>query len=205
MDSLSERSSSVHGDDAARPLNFGFDFNHDDQQGGMHDASQPEFTLPSMYSRVPERSVPTAAQPASPASNNYSRQGVLTLGVDRRASLVPGMHACVDALADVFLEHAWGRVYAFPPCTHQTLSDRRSGEAKCLDGHAFWGILFFVACWCIECEGLMLEQPDTIIPDLFLAPTQRLRASEVGDPPPRPGVTLLCGPKIYLFCLPCAT
>ena len=67
MDSLSDQSS-VHGDDA-KPLNFGFDFNHDDQQGGMHTASQPAFTLPSMYARVPERSAPTAAPSASPASN----------------------------------------------------------------------------------------------------------------------------------------
>ena len=77
MDSLSDQSS-VHGDDA-KPLNFGFDFSQNDQSGGVHNASQPGFTLPSMYERIPERSAPTAAPSASPASNKLRRVYVVGL------------------------------------------------------------------------------------------------------------------------------
>ena len=74
MDSLSEHSS-VQGDDA-RPLNFGFDFN--DQSGGMHDASQPAFTLPSMYTKVPVGPASAhAAQSPSPASNMVAPGSIL--------------------------------------------------------------------------------------------------------------------------------
>ena len=83
---------------------------------------------------------------------NVRKHRRLTLSVDLRVSAVPGMHACLDALAVAFLDHTWGQVYGFPPCAAHMLSDRRSGEAKCLDGRAFWGILFFIACWCIRCR-----------------------------------------------------
>ena len=74
MDSLSEQSS-VQGDDA-KPLNFGFDFSNNDQSGG--DASQPSFTLPSMYSKIPVGTAPAyTAQSASPASNMVAPGSIL--------------------------------------------------------------------------------------------------------------------------------
>ena len=77
MDSLSEQSSSVHGDDVSS-LSFGLNFNRDDQQGGMHNASQPAFTLPSMYARVPVGAAPVhTAQSASPASNMVAPGSIL--------------------------------------------------------------------------------------------------------------------------------
>jgi hypothetical protein len=100
--------------------------------------------------------------------------------IDPRDSLTPGVHACLDA-RDVMPLAVFSRVYALPPCTHQTLSDTTSKEAKQLDGRTFWGIAFFIWCWCITCEMIMIEQPDTIIPDFYIRPSQRFRTSETGD------------------------
>ena len=112
---------------------------------------------------------------------NHALRGVVTLSVDVRTSLVPGVHACCDLLDVLGLDHGWVDVYGFPPCTHQTLSDRTAGASKRVDGRSFWGILFFIRCWCVPCRTLFLEQPDTIIHDFYLAPSQRFRASETGD------------------------
>ena len=77
LDSLSEQSSSVHGDDAV-PLSYGFNFSHDDLQGEMHNASQPAFTLPSMYSKIPVGAAPVhTAQSTSPASNMVAPGSIL--------------------------------------------------------------------------------------------------------------------------------
>ena len=68
MDSASEHDS-VHGDNV-RPLNFGFDFGQGEQHGEVHTTAPPAFTLPSMYTTIPERAAATqTVQPTSPASN----------------------------------------------------------------------------------------------------------------------------------------
>ena len=113
-------------------------------------------------------------------SCNERVYGRPTLSLDLRASLVPGVHACVDARLVIPLRRSWNRVYAFPPCTHQTLSDTTSSEEKQMDGRTFWGIMFFLWCWCIPCSTLMLEHPDTVVPDFFQQPTQRFRTSQLG-------------------------
>ena len=77
MDSLSEQSSSVHGDDVSS-LNFGFNLGNNDQQGGLHNASQPAFTLPSVYSKIPVETAPAhKAQSTSPASNMVAPGSIL--------------------------------------------------------------------------------------------------------------------------------
>ena len=103
----------------------------------------------------------------------------VTLSVDLRRSLVPGVHAQLD-LRVVLPRHRWRRVYLFPPCTHQTLSNTNSRRDKDLDGRTFWGIAFFVYCYCTDCNSLLIEQPDTRIPEFYISPTQRLHTSEVG-------------------------
>ena len=75
---------------------------------------------------------------------NERLHGVLTLSIDLRASLTPGVHACLDARIVLPMVSRWHRLYGFPPCTHQTLSDTTSREAKQLDGRMFWGIAFFI-------------------------------------------------------------
>lgn len=111
---------------------------------------------------------------------NERHHGVLTLSIDLRPSLTPGAHACLDARLVLPLVSRWRRIYGFPPCTHQTLSDTTARDAKQLDGRAFWGIVFFIWLWCQCCAMIMLEQPDTIIPDYYITPSQRLRTSDLG-------------------------
>ena len=111
---------------------------------------------------------------------NERLHGRPTLSVDTRTSLIPGVHACLDARLVLPLRPQWGRIYGFPPCTHQTLSDTTARLSKQMDHRAFWGILFFLWIWCVACQMMMLEQPDTIIPDYFQAPSQRFRTSELG-------------------------
>ena len=120
-------------------------------------------------------------------SLNEREHHEVTISVDLRASLVPGVHACMDMRIVLEMRtrlngrEPWLHAYLFPPCTHQTLSDTTSREAKELDGRRFWGILFVVWCTCVYAVMLMVEQPDTVIPSLGMEPTQRFRTSELGD------------------------
>ena len=93
----------------------------------------------------------------------------------------------------LLLQH-WRDAYLFPPCTHHVLSDTRARSAKEGDGRAFWGIAFFIYCWCVSADRVMVEQPDTIISDFYLQPTQSLRACDVGDPDSKP-INLFCREK----------
>ena len=111
---------------------------------------------------------------------NERLHGVLTLSIDLRASLTPGAHVCLDARLVIPMVPRWHRFYGFPPCTHQTLSDTTSREAKQLDGRMFWGIAFFIWLWCANAAMLLLEQPDTVIPDYYIRPSQRFRTSQLG-------------------------
>ena len=104
----------------------------------------------------------------------------VTLSVDRRPSLVPGVHACLD-MRLVLHRKRWTRAYIFPPCTHQTLSDTTGRYFKEQDGRMFYGILLVLWCYCTWALCLLMEQPDTRVPDFFIRPTQRLRTSEMGD------------------------
>ena len=119
---------------------------------------------------------------AAVRSANEVHHRVPTLSIDLRPSLIPGMHACMDP-RDVMplVGYPIRRCYAFPPCTHQTLSDTTARQAKMLDGRTFWGIMFVIWCWCLDAVLMMVEQPDTVIPDFFILPTQRLRTSQLGD------------------------
>ena len=104
----------------------------------------------------------------------------VTISVDRRRSLIPGVHACLDMRLVLPLRR-WLRAYIFPPCTHQTLSDTLERPFKEQDGRMFYYILFVIWCYCVPALMLMLEQPDTRVPDFFISPTQRFRTSEMGD------------------------
>ena len=104
----------------------------------------------------------------------------ITVSVDPRHALKPGAHICMDLRAVLYLKR-WKRALLFPPCTHQTLSDTTAREAKQLDGRMFWGILFVIWCYCAPATMLLVEQPDTVIPDFFIQPSQRFKTSELGD------------------------
>ena len=106
---------------------------------------------------------------------------VVTLSVDPRASLTPGVHACMD-LRLVLPRKQFVRAYLFPSCTHQTLSDTGGKHFKEQDGRMFWGILFVIWCYTTACAAMILvEQPDTRVPDFFIQYTQRLSTAELGD------------------------
>ena len=130
----------------------------------------------------------------------YSRlHSRVAISVDRRRSLTPGPHAVMD-LAAVALLTVWLDVFIYPPCTHQVLSDTRAGYAKRQDGRSFWGIAFFIFCWCVVAYRLRIEQPNTIIPEYVMQPTQRLRPCDAGDPDTKP-INLYqrdCGPVALL-------
>jgi hypothetical protein len=104
----------------------------------------------------------------------------VTLSVDLRPSLVPGVHACLD-MRLVLREKKWHRAFLFPPCTHQTLSDTTSRSEKEQDGRMFYGILFVIWCYSVLACMILVEQPNTRVPDFFIQPTQRISSSEVGD------------------------
>ena len=100
--------------------------------------------------------------------------GRVVLSVDSREALTAGPHAVIDLRLVLGLT-IWHHVFLFPPCTHQVLSDTRAGADKRLDGRSFWGIAFFIYCWCVRARMRMMEQPNTIIPDYYLRPRQTLR------------------------------
>ena len=102
----------------------------------------------------------------------------VAISVDKRHSLVPGLHVRLD-LRLVLMLCVWHDAFLFPPCTHQVLSDTNSREAKRLDGRTFWGVAFFIYCWCARARRLLVEQPATLIPDLYLEPTQSIRPCDV--------------------------
>ena len=74
-------------------------------------------------------------------AENERVHGEVTLSIDTRPSLVPGVHACVDMRLVLNLK-TWLRAYLFPPCTHQTLSDTVGRHFKEQDGRMFYYILF---------------------------------------------------------------
>ena len=111
---------------------------------------------------------------------NQLVHGAPTLSIDLRHSLVPGIHVCLDARLVLPLR-VWRRLYAFPPCTHQVLSDTTGRAAKELDGRMFWGIMLVIWLWCLQAEMLRIEQPVTRIPHYSIQPSQQLRTSMLGD------------------------
>ena len=113
-------------------------------------------------------------------AENERQHREVTLSVDRRRSLVPGVHACLDMRLVLHRKH-WRRAYLFPPCTHQTLSDTIGRPFKEQDGRMFFYILFVLWCYCTPALMLLTEQPRTRIPDFFINPTQTINTSEMGD------------------------
>ena len=109
----------------------------------------------------------------------------VAISVDERHSLVPGPHAAIELTLVLHLA-VWLDALLFPPCTHQVLSDTRAGSAKRHDGRTFWGIAFFIYCWCVVAYRARIEQPNTIIPEFVMRPSQRLRPCDVGDADTKP-------------------
>jgi len=77
------------------------------------------------------------------SSQLRSQWGWDVLSVDSRAASVQGLH-CVLDIRLVLRRRRWRAVFAFPPCTHQTLVDRHTRSYKELDGRAFWGIALVI-------------------------------------------------------------
>ena len=113
-------------------------------------------------------------------AENERQHREVTLSVDLRRSLVPGVHACLDMRLVLHRKH-WRRAFLFPPCTHQTFSDTIGRPFKEQDGRMFFYILFVLWCYCTPALMLLTEQPRTRIPDFFINPTQTINTSEMGD------------------------
>ena len=105
--------------------------------------------------------------------------GGVAVSVDRRDPLTLGPHATLDVLEVLDLA-CWRDAYLFPPSAHQVRSNPRALEAKQLDGRTFWGIAAFIRCWCVCAERVIVGQPDTVIPDFYLHPSQKLRRGDTG-------------------------
>ena len=124
---------------------------------------------------------------AATRSENERAHGEVTISVDFRESLVPGVHACMDMRLVLEMRSLtsgrdpWLHAYIYPPCTHQTLSDTTGYNAKRADGRLFWGILFVIWCWCVHALMLLVEQPKTRVSSLFMLPTQEIETSQLGD------------------------
>lgn len=109
----------------------------------------------------------------------------VAISVDRRTSLQPGPHVRMD-VRDVMWSKVWKDAFLHPPCTHQVRGDSLTSTAKHADGRTFWGVAMFVYCWCIKADRVMVEQPNTVIPDHYLHPTQCIRPCDVGDDENKP-------------------
>jgi hypothetical protein len=81
--------------------------------------------------------------PGAVSSQLRSRWGWGVLSVDSRAASSPGLHCVLDVRL-VLCRRRWRAVFAFTPCTHQTLVDRFTRSYKEQDGRSFWGIAFFI-------------------------------------------------------------
>lgn len=93
--------------------------------------------------------------------------------------------ACLD-LRMVLMLQRWEDAILHPPCVHQMPADTVALPFKQKDGRAFWGIAFFIYCWCVDAQRVLVEQPPTIIPDFYLHPTQQVRALDLGDDDSKP-------------------
>eukprot|EP00965_Chrysotila_dentata_P024005 795253-Pleurochrysis_carterae.AAC.1 len=114
------------------------------------------------------------------------RSGEIALSVDLRESQHPGAHDVGDFEPLLNLT-SWKRVFAWPPCTHQTTSNTTHAHQKRRDGRAFWGIALVLRCLCADADCVVVEQPDTIIPAATgIAPTVRFRPSDFGDNSSKP-------------------
>lgn len=91
----------------------------------------------------------------------------------------------------------WDCIFAFPPCTHLTVTGARHFEQKRKDGRQREGIEFFCKMLKADCEHILVENPRNIIsgtyiiqyfPDLCdkynipIKPTQHIEPYEYGDP-----------------------
>eukprot|EP00965_Chrysotila_dentata_P130462 4313613-Pleurochrysis_carterae.AAC.1 len=74
------------------------------------------------------------------------------------------MHYVGD-VAPLLSLRRWKRAFLWPPCTQQTLSDKTHSHSKRRDGRMLWGIAFFLRCLCTDADCVVVEQPDTVIPD----------------------------------------
>lgn len=119
------------------------------------------------------------------AYEHHWRYRRVALSVDVRTSLQPGPHARMD-VRHVIKAKVWEDAFMHPPCTHQVRGDVIAMRAKHLDGRTFWGIAFFIYCWCVDADRVMVEQPNTVIPDHYIHPTQCIRPCDVGDDDNKP-------------------
>ena len=123
-----------------------------------------------------------AIRTAYECHHGYSK---VAISVDQRHSTTPGVHAILDLRVVAHLK-VWQDGWFFPPCTHHVRSDRDHLHNKLQDGRAFWTMAFFVFCSCIPVVRRTIEQPNTIIPDLYISYNQSLRPVDVGDDDSKP-------------------
>ena len=102
------------------------------------------------------------------------------LSCDQRLSLIPGVHTTVD-LRRVGPLQVWDDGWFCPPCTHHVRSGRQHLAAKLSDGRAFRTMLFVILCHCFPVKRRTVEQPDTLLTDLYYTPSQIVRPQQFGD------------------------
>ena len=117
---------------------------------------------------------------------SFDRRGRRSLSVDLRDCDLKGMHFRGDLrlviAASVEVDHRWAIAFFWPPCTQQVLSDEFCLPHKIRDGRAFFGVAFFLLCYTFShADCVVVEQPDTLIPDVYLAPTHRIMPTDFGD------------------------
>lgn len=107
------------------------------------------------------------------------------VSVDLRSSLVPGPHIQMDVREVLGAKH-WVEAYLHPPCTHQVRSNASALVHKMYDGRTFWGIALFIYSLCVEADRVIVEQPNTIIPDFYRTPDLVVRPCDAGDADNKP-------------------
>lgn len=107
------------------------------------------------------------------------------ISVDWRSSLVPGPHVQMD-VREVLGARRWREAYLHPPCTHQVRSNAAALIHKMYDGRTFWGIALFIYSLCVDADRVFVEQPNTIIPDIYRPPDAVMRPCDAGDADNKP-------------------
>ena len=98
--------------------------------------------------------------------NALGQRGWRVLSCDWRPSELGGMHYIGD-VRDVVEAQVWELVWLFPPCFQQLRADTTL-PYKLTDGRAWWGCAFVLWCVCASMAlAVAVEQPDTIVADLF--------------------------------------
>ena len=106
------------------------------------------------------------------------RGGVDAMSCDLLPTETPGPHYQGD-VRDV-IDYPWDAMFAFPPCTHMSVSGSRHFSAKRMDGRQHTGVSF--ALWLAKAAipRIAIENPVSVLSSLWRKPDQIIQPWQFG-------------------------